>query len=64
VSAALPERQHQMRSCRAAILSDTRLATYVPVLTRLSAPKTTPSLNGTAMIVVPVDTSLGLSCLV
>ena len=37
MSAAEPERQHQMWSWSWAILSEARLATYVPVETRESA---------------------------
>lgn len=39
VSAAEPERQHQMVSCTLVSLSVTRLAMYAPVVVRESAPK-------------------------
>lgn len=38
-------------------LSDTLLAMYVPVVVRESAPRITPSLNLTAMMDVPNETS-------
>merc|ERR1719189_142088 len=41
-------------------LSVTRFATHDPMDVRVSAPKTTPSLNSTAHKVVPVDTSEGI----
>jgi hypothetical protein len=52
VSAAEPERQMNTRSASGVILSVTRLATYVPVDVRLSAPMTTPPAYEAAMMVV------------
>jgi hypothetical protein len=57
VSAAEPDRQHQMVSCTCVSLSVTRLAMYAPVVVRLSAPRITPSLKLIAMIEVPRLTS-------
>lgn len=50
VSAADPERQQKMESVIGVILSDTRLAIYVPVVVRESAPRTTPPSKATAMM--------------
>lgn len=50
VSAADPERQQKMESVIGVILSDTRLAMYVPVVVRESAPSTTPPSKATAMM--------------
>ena len=50
VSAAEPERQHQIVSCTCVSLSVTRFAMYAPVVVRLSAPSITPSLKLIAML--------------
>lgn len=58
VSAALPLLQrYTLPSNNGVILSEALFDTYVPVVTRLSAPSTTPPSYETARIVVPVDTS-------
>lgn len=50
VSAADPDRQHQMVSWTCVSLSVTRFAMYAPVVVRLSAPRITPSLKLMAML--------------
>lgn len=50
VSAAEPERQHQMVSWTCVSLSVTRFAMYAPLVVRLSAPNITPSLKLIAML--------------
>lgn len=55
VSAADPERQHQIVSCTCVSLSVTRLAMYAPVVVLLSAPKITPSLKFIAMLSSPAS---------
>jgi len=50
VSAAEPERQHQIVSCTCVSLSVTRFAIYAPVVVRESAPRMTPSAKLMAML--------------
>jgi hypothetical protein len=50
VSAAEPDRQHQMVSCTCVSLSVTRFAMYAPVVVLLSAARITPSLKLIAML--------------
>lgn len=50
VSAAEPDRQHQMVSDTRVSLSVTRFAMYAPVVVRESAPSMTPSLKLIAML--------------
>jgi len=52
VSAAEPERQHQIVSCTCVSLSVTRFAMYAPVVVLLSAPSITPSLKLIAILLV------------
>lgn len=50
VSAAEPDRQHQMVSCTCVSLSVTRFAMYAPVVVLLSAARMTPSLKLIAIL--------------